>query len=158
MRREELTRYLDKLLEAGRFRDYCPNGLQVEGRPEIQRVVSGVTASLALLEAAIARDADAILVHHGWFWRGEDGRITGLRKVRLQTLLEHDINLIAYHLPLDSHPELGNNAQLARRLGWIRPTRALANRKSAGWGTWSTPPPSRRSSDASPASCSGRRC
>ena len=131
MRREELTRYLDKLLEAGRFRDYCPNGLQVEGRPEIQRVVSGVTASLALLEAAIARDADAILVHHGWFWRGEDGRITGLRKVRLQTLLEHDINLIAYHLPLDSHPELGNNAQLARRLGWI--TDARFGEQEVGW-------------------------
>jgi putative NIF3 family GTP cyclohydrolase 1 type 2 len=93
MKREELTRYLDELLGAGRFRDYCPNGLQVEGRPEMQRLVAGVTASQALLEAAIARDADAILVHHGWFWRGEDGRVTGIRKVRLQTLLEHDINL-----------------------------------------------------------------
>jgi hypothetical protein len=87
MKREELTRYLDNLLEAGRFRDYCPNGLQVEGRPEIRRLVAGVSATQALLDAAIERDADAILVHHGWFWRGEDGRVTGMRKTRLQTLL-----------------------------------------------------------------------
>ena len=119
MKCEELTRYLDELLEAGRFRDYCPNGLQVEGRPEVRRIVAGVTASQALLDAAVARNADAILVHHGWFWKGEDGRVTGLRKKRLATVLRHDINLIAYHLPLDSHPELGNNAQLARRLGWL---------------------------------------
>ncbi|MBL8394805.1 MAG: Nif3-like dinuclear metal center hexameric protein [Candidatus Accumulibacter sp.] len=118
MKRDELTHYLDELLEAGRFRDYCPNGLQVEGRPEIRRLVTGVTASQALLDAAIARNADAILVHHGWFWRGEDGRVSGIRKARLQTLLQHDLNLIAYHLPLDGHPEFGNNAQLARRFGW----------------------------------------
>jgi len=119
MQRDELTGYLDELLEAGRFKDYCPNGLQVEGRAELRRIVAGVTASQALVDAAIARDADAILVHHGWFWRGEDGRVTGIRKARLQALLGHDINLIAYHLPLDSHPEFGNNAQLAKRLGWI---------------------------------------
>ena len=119
MKREELTRYLDELLEAARFKDYCPNGLQVEGRAEVRRIVAGVTASQALVDAAVARDADAILVHHGWFWRGEDGRITGIRKARLQALLGKDINLIGYHLPLDSHAELGNNAQLARRLGWI---------------------------------------
>ncbi|MBE2260992.1 MAG: Nif3-like dinuclear metal center hexameric protein [Candidatus Accumulibacter sp.] len=118
MKREELTRYLDNLLDAGRFRDYCPNGLQVEGRPEVRRLVAGVTASQALLDAAVARGADTLLVHHGWFWRGEDGRVTGIRKTRLQTLLQHDINLIAYHLPLDSHEQFGNNAQLARRLGW----------------------------------------
>ncbi len=118
MRCEELTRYLDDLLEASRFKDYCPNGLQVEGRNEVRRVVFGVTACRALLDAALARDADAIIVHHGWFWRGEDGRVTGLRKARLQTLLKHDINLIAYHLPLDGHPQFGNNAQLARHLGW----------------------------------------
>lgn len=118
MKCEELTRYLDELLEVGRFRDYCPNGLQVEGRSEVRRIVAGVTASQALLDVAVARNADAILVHHGWFWKGEDGRVTGLRKKRLATVLRHDINLIAYHLPLDSHPELGNNAQLARRLGW----------------------------------------
>ena len=119
MKREELTRYLDELLEAARFKDYSPNGLQVEGRAEVRRIVAGVTASQALVDAAIARHADAILVHHGWFWRGEDGRVTGIRKTRLQALLGNDINLIGYHLPLDSHPEFGNNAQLAKRLGWI---------------------------------------
>ena len=118
MKRDELIRYLDELLEPERFKDYCPNGLQVEGRPEIRRIVAGVTASQALVDQAVARGADALLVHHGWFWRGEDGRVTGFRKKRLQTLLAHDINLIAYHLPLDGHAEFGNNAQLAQRLGW----------------------------------------
>ncbi|MEF8700545.1 MAG: Nif3-like dinuclear metal center hexameric protein [Candidatus Accumulibacter sp. UW26] len=118
MERERLTRYLDELLETGRFRDYCPNGLQVEGRPEVQRLVAGVSATQALLDEAVARHADTLLVHHGWFWRGEDGRVTGIRKRRLQTLLEHEINLIAYHLPLDDHREFGNNAQLGRRFGW----------------------------------------
>jgi dinuclear metal center YbgI/SA1388 family protein len=118
MKCEDLTRYLDELLEAPKFRDYCPNGLQVEGRTEVRRLVAGVTASQALLDAAVARDADAILVHHGYFWRGEDGRVTGIRKKRLSTLLAAEINLLAYHLPLDAHPELGNNAQLAQRLGW----------------------------------------
>lgn len=119
MKREDLTRYLDELLDAARFKDYCPNGLQVEGRREIGCLVAGVTASQALIDTAIARNADAIIVHHGWFWRGEDGRVTGIRKTRLQALLRHDINLVAYHLPLDSHAELGNNAQLASRLGWL---------------------------------------
>lgn len=119
MKREVLVNYLDGLLQPGRFRDYCPNGLQVEGRPEIVRLVAGVTASQALVEAAIERDADAILVHHGWFWKGEDGRVTGIRRKRLGSLLSSDINLLAYHLPLDAHPELGNNAQLALRLGWL---------------------------------------
>ena len=118
MKRDELTHYLDTLLEAARYKDYCPNGLQVEGRAEVRRVLAGVTASQALVDAAIARGADTLLVHHGWFWRGEDGRVTGFRKARLQALLGHDINLIGYHLPLDAHPELGNNAQLAKRLGW----------------------------------------
>lgn len=118
MRREELTRYLDELLDVARFKDYCPNGLQVEGRANVRRLIAGVTASQALVDAAVARNADAILVHHGWFWRGEDGRVTGIRKARLQALLGNDINLIGYHLPLDSHPEFGNNAQLAKRLGW----------------------------------------
>ena len=119
MKRDELARYLDQMLETARFRDYCPNGLQVEGRAELRRVVAGVTASQALIDAAIARNADALLVHHGWFWKGEDGRITGLRKARIGSLLRHDINLFAYHLPLDAHPEFGNNAQLAARLGWV---------------------------------------
>jgi putative NIF3 family GTP cyclohydrolase 1 type 2 len=119
MKREELTRYLDETLDAGRFRDYCPNGLQVEGRPKCSAWSPVSPPARAARGRRRARAADAILVHHGWFWRGEDGRVTGLRKTRLQTLLQHDINLIAYHLPLDSHPEFGNNAQLARRLGWI---------------------------------------
>ena len=118
MDRNELATYLDGLLECGRFRDYCPNGLQVEGRAEVRRIVCGVTASQALLEAALAADADAVLVHHGWFWRGEDGRVTGIRRARLKTLLENDISLLAYHLPLDAHAELGNNAQLGRLMGW----------------------------------------
>jgi dinuclear metal center YbgI/SA1388 family protein len=118
MKREELTRYLDQLLESGRFRDYCPNGLQVEGCGEVWRLVAGVTASQALVDAAIARGADTLLVHHGWFWRGEDGRVTGFRKARLKSLLAHDINLIAYHLPLDAHDQFGNNVQLAKRMGW----------------------------------------
>lgn len=118
MRREELTAYLNGILMPERFRDYCPNGLQVEGRARIGRIVCGVTANQALIDAAIVRGADALLVHHGWFWKNEDGRVTGFRKQRLQTLLAHDINLYAYHLPLDAHAELGNNAQLAQRLGW----------------------------------------
>ena len=118
MKREELVSYLEGLLQPEKFRDYCPNGLQVEGRAEVTRIVAGVTASQALLDAAVARGADAVLVHHGYFWKGEDGRVTGIRRQRLKTLLEHDINLFAYHLPLDAHPELGNNAQLASRLGW----------------------------------------
>ncbi len=118
MDRNELAAYLDELLECGRYRDYCPNGLQVEGRAGIRHLVCGVTASQALLEATVAAGADALLVHHGWFWRGEDGRITGIRRARLKVLLEHDISLFAYHLPLDAHAELGNNAQLGRRMGW----------------------------------------
>ena len=108
---------LDGLLQPAAFKDYGPNGLQVEGRAEIRRLVSGVTASRALIDAAIAARADAVLVHHGLFWRGQDGRVTGWMKQRLARLLAHDINLFAYHLPLDAHPELGNNAQLARVLG-----------------------------------------
>ncbi|MGE5470242.1 MAG: Nif3-like dinuclear metal center hexameric protein [Bacteroidota bacterium] len=119
MRREELVEYLERLLEPAKFRDYCPNGLQVEGRAVVRRVVAGVTASQALLDTAVAAGADAVLVHHGYFWKGEDGRVTGIRKRRLATLLAHDINLLAYHLPLDAHPQFGNNAQLASRLGWV---------------------------------------
>ena len=119
MRREALVEYLEGLLQPAKFRDYCPNGLQVEGRAEIRRIVAGVSASQALLDAAVAQDADAVLVHHGYFWKGEDGRVTGIRKNRLKSLLANDINLLAYHLPLDAHPELGNNAQLAARLGWL---------------------------------------
>lgn len=115
--RETLLQSFDALLQPERFKDYGPNGLQVEGKPLIRKIVSGVTASRALIEAAIAAQADAIFVHHGLFWRGQDGRVTGWMKERLRLLLAHDINLYAYHLPLDAHPELGNNAQLGVRLG-----------------------------------------
>ena len=115
--RQELLASLDELLQPARFSDYAPNGLQVEGRAEVRRIVSGVTASLALIEAAVAAGADTLLVHHGLFWRGQDGRVTGWMRQRLALLLRHDINLFAYHLPLDAHPELGNNAQLGERLG-----------------------------------------
>lgn len=114
--RDELARHMAMTLDINRFRDYCPNGLQVEGREEIRTVVTGVTASMALLEAALEAGADMVLVHHGYFWRGEDPRVVGPRQRRLKLLLSHGINLFAYHLPLDAHPELGNNAQLARRL------------------------------------------
>ena len=113
---KQLVAYTNDLLEIERFQDYCPNGLQVEGRPGVQRLISGVTASQALLDAAIAANADAILVHHGYFWHGEDPRIVGLKQRRIKSLLQHDISLLAYHLPLDAHPVFGNNVQLARRL------------------------------------------
>jgi len=118
MKLEELTRYLDELLQPSKFRDYCPNGLQVEGGDHVERIVAGVTASQALLDHAVAEGAQAVLVHHGYFWKGEDGRITGIRRKRLGALLRNDISLLAYHLPLDAHPELGNNAQLAALCGW----------------------------------------
>ena len=114
----KLENYTDLLLEAARFRDYCPNGVQVEGRAGVFKLVSGVTASLDLLKAAMAAGADAILVHHGYFWKNEDARIAGVKRARLELLLRHNVSLLAYHLPLDAHPELGNNAQLAARLGW----------------------------------------
>jgi dinuclear metal center YbgI/SA1388 family protein len=116
--RDTLTQAFNQLLQSERFKDYGPNGLQVEGKAEVKKIVSGVTASLALIEAAIAERADAIFVHHGLFWRGQDGRVTGWMKQRLAKLLAHDINLYAYHLPLDAHPSLGNNAQLAQVLGF----------------------------------------
>lgn len=129
--REELARYLEQTLDINRFRDYCPNGLQVEGRSRIRTIVTGVTASLALLEAAAEADADAILVHHGYFWRGEDARVVGAKHKRLRLLLGRDINLFAYHLPLDSHPEFGNNVQLAAKLGLVPDGRFGEN--DIGW-------------------------
>jgi dinuclear metal center YbgI/SA1388 family protein len=115
--RSQLETALDALLQPERFKDYCPNGLQVEGQREVGKIVSGVTASVALIEAAIAAKADTLIVHHGLFWRGYDGRVTGWMRQRLALLLAHNINLFAYHLPLDAHPALGNNAQLGQRLG-----------------------------------------
>ncbi|MFY8013850.1 MAG: Nif3-like dinuclear metal center hexameric protein [Limnohabitans sp.] len=115
--RHALLSACNALLQPARFKDYGPNGLQVEGSDTIRHLVSGVTASRALIEAAIEAKADAIFVHHGLFWRGQDGTVTGWMKQRLQLLLAHNINVLAYHLPLDAHPELGNNAQLGKRLG-----------------------------------------
>lgn len=126
-----LSAHLDELLEPARFKDYCPNGLQVEGRPEVLRVLCGVTACQALLEHAVEGRFDAIFVHHGYFWRGEDGRVTGIRRHRLATLLANDISLLAYHLPLDAHPELGNNAQLGALLGWVG--EGLFGEQGLGW-------------------------
>jgi dinuclear metal center YbgI/SA1388 family protein len=115
--RTDVLHAFEALLQPGRFKDYGPNGLQVEGRREIGKIVSGVTASLALIEAAIDARADAVFVHHGLFWRGQSGCVTGWMKQRLALLLAHDLNLFAYHLPLDAHPLLGNNAQLGLQLG-----------------------------------------
>lgn len=117
MQLTELSDYIGRLLDVSRFRDYCPNGIQVEGRAEVMRIASGVTASQRLLDAAVAWKADAIIVHHGYFWKNEDATVTGIKKRRIAHLLQHDISLLAYHLPLDAHPELGNNAQLAKLLG-----------------------------------------
>ena len=115
--RDDLVSHLAEYLDVARFHDYCPNGLQVEGRAAITRIVTGVTASLALIERAIDFQADALIVHHGFFWRGEDPRLVGPRRARIARLLAHEINLLAYHLPLDAHREIGNNAQLAECLG-----------------------------------------
>lgn len=119
----ELLQRVDALLEPGRFKDYGPNGLQVEGKAQVRKLASGVTASLATIEAAIDAGADALLVHHGLFWRGQDGRVTGWMRQRLGRLIEANLNLLAYHLPLDAHPTLGNNAQLGQRLGVVADAR-----------------------------------
>lgn len=112
-----LVEETDRFLDAARIQDYCPNGLQVQGRAQVRRIVSGVTASQALVDAAVAADADAVLVHHGYFWKGENPCVVGMKQRRLKTLLAYDISLIAYHLPLDLHAEVGNNVQLGRQLG-----------------------------------------
>lgn len=114
MNNTELLAWLNEQLKPDLIKDYCPNGLQVEGKKEVARVVTGVTASMALIDAAIARDADAIIVHHGYFWKGEADAIIGMKYQRIKKLVEHGINLFAYHLPLDVHPEFGNNASLGR--------------------------------------------
>lgn len=118
LQRDTLLTELNNLLQPQFFKDYAPNGLQVQGRAAIQTLVSGVTASRALIERAIALNADAIFVHHGYFWKSEDPTITGMKFQRVKALLDHGISLFAYHLPLDAHPELGNNAQLAKVLGF----------------------------------------
>ncbi len=135
MNASELEYYLNKLLNVGKFRDYAPNGLQVEGKSEIRRIVTGVTACQALLDAAVAHQADAVLVHHGYFWKGESPVVKGMKRQRLATLLQHDINLFGYHLPLDAHPTLGNNAQLGALLG-IQNSVVMDERELQGVGNW----------------------
>ncbi|MCF6355372.1 MAG: Nif3-like dinuclear metal center hexameric protein [Candidatus Polarisedimenticolaceae bacterium] len=115
----DLEAYCNKLLEIECFQDYCPNGLQVDaGRVEIEKVVTGVTACQALIDAAVEAKADLLLVHHGYFWKGESEPLKGIKGCRIRTLMQAGVNLLAYHLPLDAHPQFGNNAQLAERLGF----------------------------------------
>lgn len=117
----DLAAFCDNLLNSGEFKDYCPNGMQVEGTRKIKRLATGVTANLSLLEAAAEWDADAVLVHHGYFWKDESAPLVGMKGARIRTLYAHDMSLFAYHLPLDAHPDLGNNVQLAQRLGLDAP-------------------------------------
>jgi len=116
MNHYELEKIVNQQLNSGAFSDYAPNGLQVEGRTEVKTLITGVTASQALVDEAVARNADAILVHHGYFWKSEPAVIKGMKRNRLRALLANDINLYGWHLPLDAHPTLGNNAQLAKLL------------------------------------------
>ncbi|AMG29723.1 Nif3-like dinuclear metal center hexameric protein [Grimontia hollisae] len=113
----ELEAILNDYLKPFAIKDYCPNGMQVEGKANVRKIVTGVTASQALIDSAIAQGADALLVHHGYFWRGEPEPLKGMKFKRIKALIEHGINLYAYHLPLDIHPDVGNNAQLAKLLG-----------------------------------------
>ncbi len=135
--REALVSHLNDLLEVETFKDYCPNGLQVEGRSEIQRLACAVTASLAVIEAAVAWGADALLVHHGYFWKGEAAPLVGLKQRRIRALLAVEMNLLAYHLPLDAHPELGNNARWGAAMGW-RPSERFGEYR-LGWLGWCEP-------------------
>ena len=121
--RKEIETHLRELLRPEMFKDYGPNGLQIEGRGEVRRIVSGVTASLAFIDGAIAAGADVLFVHHGLFWRGHDGCLTGWLRQRVARLLAADVSLFAYHLPLDAHAELGNNAQLGLRIGLVADAR-----------------------------------
>lgn len=134
MQLNELRDYIGSLLAVARFRDYCPNGVQVEGRSEVLRIATAVSASQAVLEAATAWRADALIVHHGYFWRNEEASITGIKKRRIAHLLHHEMSLLAYHLPLDAHPELGNNARLAKQLGWLDQGR-FGDQEIASFGT-----------------------
>ena len=113
-----LETHVNEILASARYKDYCPNGLQVEGRANVQHIVTGVTANMELLERAVEVGADAVLVHHGYFWKNEDDNIIGMKRQRIGYLIKHDLNLYAWHLPLDAHGELGNNIQLAKRAGW----------------------------------------
>lgn len=113
----EFEQYLNQLLKPEQIKDFCPNGLQIQGKSEIKKVITGVTATQALIDQAIMEKADAIVVHHGYFWKNESYVIRGMKYQRIKALIEHGINLFAYHLPLDIHPQLGNNVQLAKLLG-----------------------------------------
>lgn len=135
---KELVAALDEELKPELFRDYCPNGLQVEGSVHVRKVVTGVTACQALIDKAVELKADAILVHHGYFWKGEDPTVVGMKRRRIETLLENEISLLAYHLPLDGHPEMGNNAQLAKLLGW-QTEGGMEPGKARSVGSWGRP-------------------
>lgn len=137
---QALTEFCDDYLSASAFKDYAPNGLQIDGGRPIRRIVTGVTACEALIDAAIAEDADAIMVHHGYFWKGEPMTITGMKGQRIRKLMQHGISLIGYHLPLDAHPKIGNNAKLAEMLG-LTITEALYPHESHPVGNIATCPP-----------------
>ncbi|WP_210396574.1 Nif3-like dinuclear metal center hexameric protein [Motiliproteus sediminis] len=138
---KQLLNQIDEWLQPATISDYCPNGLQVEGRSEVRRLVTGVTACQALIDAAVEAGADAVLVHHGYFWKGENPCVTGLKKRRLQSLLAADISLLAYHLPLDLHADYGNNVQLAKRLGLSveGPLDPVARQSVGLWGQLAQP-------------------
>lgn len=114
---KQLLAWCDSTLTVNQFKDYCPNGLQIEGKSHVKKIMTAVTASQQAIDAAIAAQADALLVHHGYFWKGEPSALVGIKGKRIKTLMQHDISLIAYHLPLDAHPQLGNNVALADLLG-----------------------------------------
>ena len=110
---QDIIQWCDQTLKSPEFKDYAPNGLQIEGKTEVRKILAAVTASQDAIDAAIRENADLLLVHHGYFWKGEAYPITGMRGKRIKSLIQHDISLLAYHLPLDSHPSLGNNAAIA---------------------------------------------
>ena len=131
--RTTLVDYCNTFLAADAFQDYCPNGLQVEGTDQVQRIITGVTASQDMVDAAVQAGGDMLLVHHGYFWKGESAAIVGIKQRRLKALLQNDLNLLAYHLPLDVHAEVGNNVQLARLMGWqINGPLEVGNPRSVG--------------------------
>ena len=140
MDNRHLETILNQKLDINAIRDYAPNGLQVEGKKDVKKIITGVTACQALLDYAVSQNADAIIVHHGYFWKNEDPRLIGMKGKRIKTLMQHDINLYAYHLPLDVHPELGNNAQLAMLLG-LNTLQPLEDKTPSipMWGEFDTP-------------------
>jgi dinuclear metal center YbgI/SA1388 family protein len=130
----ELSLYLHQCLRPDQFQDYCPNGLQVEGRAQIEKLATGVTACQRFLDEAIAWGADAVLVHHGYFWRGEAPQVVGIKRRRLAALLVNEVSLLAYHLPLDAHPQFGNNACLGRLMGFALESQELLQPDVGGLG------------------------